>query len=250
MRLADKVALVTGGARGIGRAIALGFAREGADVALVYERNVAAAEATAADIRDLGRRALAIRADVADSGQVRATVDSVINTLGSIDILVNNAGITGNAPFLELAEAEWDRMLAVDLKSVFLVGQAVAREMARRGAGTIVNITSIRAHSAIPGLSHYQAAKAGLEMLTRSMALELAAYGIRVNAIEPGSVETDMAKVRPLPPDVREERLKRMPLHRFGQPEDLVGAAVFLACDESRYVTGAVIKVDGGQTLT
>lgn len=250
MRLANKVALVTGGSRGIGRAIALGLAREGADVAVVFEKNVAAAEATVDSIRGLGRRAVAIQADVADSAQVRAAVGRALDALGGIDVLVNDAGITGHAAFLEMTEEQWDRMLAVDLKSVFLVSQAVAREMASRGGGAIVNVTSIRAHSAIPGLSHYQAAKAGVEMLTRSMALELAPHGIRVNAIEPGSVETDMARARPMAPEVREERLKRMPLGRFGQPEDLAGAAVFLASEESAYVTGSVIKVDGGQTLT
>lgn len=250
MRLAGRVALITGGSRSIGRAIALGFAREGADLAINFERNAAAAEEVAAEVTRLGRRAMVVQADVASRPQVEQMVQRVASTLGRIDVLVNNAGTLSRAPFLDLAEEDWDRVLDVNLKGVFLVGQAVARVMAQNGGGVIVNISSIAATAPTTSQAHYSAAKAGVSMLTRSMALELAPLGIRVNAIEPGMVITDLNRARFADPATREAVLARMPVGRFGTPEDMVGAAVYLASDEASFATGAIIRLDGGRTTT
>jgi NAD(P)-dependent dehydrogenase (short-subunit alcohol dehydrogenase family) len=250
MRLEGKVALVTGGSRSIGRAIALGYAREGADVAVNFERDAAAADEVVSEIGRLGRKALAVQADVAAATQVQSMVQTVVAALGRLDILVNNAGTLSRAPFLELSEAAWDRVLDVDLKGVFLVSQAVARHMVGQGGGAIINISSIAAHLPSAGQAHYSAAKAGVAILTRAMALELAAHGIRVNAIEPGMVITDMNRARFSEPATREAVLARMPLGRFGTPEEMVGAAVYLASDEAAFATGGVIRLDGGRTIT
>ena len=250
MRLKDKVALVTGGSRSIGRAIAVGFAREGADVAVNYATNAAAAEALVQEICSRGRRAIAVRADVSNPAHVRAMVDRVVETFGRIDILVNNAGVISRAPFLELSEREWDRIHQVDLKGAFLVSQAVARRMVERGGGAIINMSSISAHAAQKNISHYTAAKAGVSALTRAMALELAGHGIRVNALEPGTLETDINRTRLSDPDERARVMERVPLGRLGSPEDLVGAAIFLASDESAFATGCALRIDGGRTLS
>lgn len=249
MRLQGKVALVTGGSRSIGRAIALGFAREGADVAVNYERDAAAAESAAREIEAMGRRALVVQADVSDSAQVAAMVRKVIETFGRIDILMNNAGGVIRAPFFDISEETWDRVIDVNLKGVFLVSQAVARHMVEQGGGVIINTSSISAQVAYDELTHYQAAKAGVYMLTRGMAYELAKHNIRVNAIEPGLIETDLNRARLADPQVRSRRVGKIPLARPGRPEDLVGAAIYLASDESQFTTGAAIRVDGGQTV-
>ena len=249
MRLAGKVALVTGGSRGNGRAIALGLAREGADVAVNYVGHEAEARSAVAEIEALGRRALAVRADTARGDEVARLVEEVTGHFGRIDVLVNNAGVLTRTPFLELGEAEWDRVLAVNLKGPFLVGQAVARRMvAQGGGGAIVNVSSINQFIASPNLAHYCASKGGVGALTRSMALELAPHGIRVNAIAPGLIETDMNRNDIARDDFREARLARIPLKLIGRPEDLVGVVVLLASDEARLSTGATFTVDGGVT--
>jgi len=249
MKLQNRVALVTGGSRSIGRAIALRLGSEGADVAVNYVANAIAATEVVQALRAMGRKALAIQADVSRADHVQRLVETVLDSFGRIDILVNNAGIVSRAPFLELTEEEWDRVMAVDLKGPFLVGQAVARHMAERRAGRIINIASISAHIAFPGLTHYQVAKAGVYMLTRGMALELAPYGVLVNAIAPGVVETDLNRERLADPAFRTMRLSKIPLGRFASPDDIAGAVVYLASDDSQFVTGSTITIDGGQTL-
>jgi NAD(P)-dependent dehydrogenase (short-subunit alcohol dehydrogenase family) len=250
VRLKDKVALVTGGSRSIGRAIALGFAREGADVAVNYEQHATAAEEVAQEIRRLGRRAITVQADVADSAQVRAMVEETLAAFGRIDILMHNAGIVRRVPFLEVTEEVLDRVIDVDLKGVFLTCQAVAAHWVKEGRrGVIVTTSSVSSEMAQPNLTVYQAAKAGVYMLTRGMALELAKHGIRVNAIEPGLIETDLNRARLADPEIRKDRLASIPMGRLGSPEDLVGAAVYLASDDSAYATGSAVRVDGGQTI-
>ncbi|MHB1134504.1 MAG: SDR family NAD(P)-dependent oxidoreductase [Chloroflexota bacterium] len=250
MRLQDKKAIVTGGSRSIGRAIALGFAREGADVAIVYEQHGEEAEQVVKEIQQLGRQSFAVQCDVSNAAQVAAMVEKVAATFGRVDVLMANAGVLGRMPFLEISEEVWDRIIDVDLKGPFLVGQAVARQMIKQGTGgAIVNTSSVSATSAAKELTHYQAAKAGVTMLTRGMALELAEHGIRVNCIEPGLIETDMNRLRISNPEVRQQRLSRIPLNRIGTPEDLVGAAIYLASDEASYTSGAALRVDGASTV-
>ena len=250
VRLENKIALVTGGSRSIGRAIALGFAREGADVAVNYAQHAAAADEVVAEIQKLGRRAIAVQGDVSDPGQVQAMMDKVLDAFGRVDVLMGNAGMVIRVSFLETSLADWDRIIDVNLKGQFLVGQAVARQMVKQGdGGSIIFTASVSADMAQKMLTHYQAAKAGVKMLARGMALELAQYGIRVNCIEPGLIETDLNRRRLADPDIRRERLASIPIGRIGNPDDLVGAAVYLASDESRYATGSAIRVDGGQSI-
>lgn len=215
-------------------------------MAVVYEQHADAAKEVVEQIQQLGRRALAVRCDVANSAQVNAMVQQVVDTFGRIDILMANAGVLGRKPFLEIDEELWDRVIDVDLKGPFLVAQAVARQLVKQGTGgAIISTSSMSAEVAAKELTHYQAAKAGVTMLTRGMALELAEYGIRVNCIEPGVIETDMNRVRLSNPENRSQRLSQIPLGRIGTPEDLVGAAIYLASDEASYTTGAALRVDG-----
>jgi glucose 1-dehydrogenase len=249
-RLEGKRALVTGAERGIGRAIALGMAREGADVVVLFYRQPGSAEEVVTAVRELGRRALAMRSDVSRPDDVRRVVDAAYRELGGLEVLVNNAGILLRQPFLEIPEADFTRILEVNLKGTFLVSQEVARRMVAAGAGgSIVNISSLSAERAAPGLVHYQASKAGVFMLTRGMALELARYGIRVNAIAPGLTLTDLNRDQMTDPVIRAQRIGAVPLGRPGTPDDHVGAAIFLASDESAWMTGASIAVDGGLTI-
>jgi NAD(P)-dependent dehydrogenase (short-subunit alcohol dehydrogenase family) len=251
MRLSGRRALVTGGSRSIGRGLALGLAREGADVVVNFRTDRAAAERTATDVRALGRRAAVVQGDTSVSADVRRFVAAAVEALGSVDLLVNNAGILRRTPFLEIADAEWDAILDTNLKGYFLVGQAVARHMIeRRTAGAIVNVSSAGQLVAAPNLTHYCVAKAGVEMLTKQMALELAPHRIRVNAVCPGLIETDLNRKDIADPAFRERRLARIPLKEIGTPDDVAGAVVFLASsDEARLVTGASVFIDGGQTI-
>ncbi|MBI4507665.1 MAG: glucose 1-dehydrogenase [Chloroflexi bacterium] len=246
MRLADRVAIVTGGARGIGRAIALGYAREGAHV-VVADQDGATAERTAAEVRALGRRGLAVAVDVAQRAQVETLVERVVQELGRLDVMVSNAGISLPHDFLDTPEELWDRTIGVNLKGVFLCGQAAARQMVRQGGGgAIVNTASQRVESGDPRGVPYVASKGGVRSLTKAMALALAPYGIRVNAIGPGPTLTDLNRERMADPATRARFVDRVPLGRLGDPEDMVGAAVFLASDEARFVTGHTLYVDGG----
>ena len=251
MRLQGCRALVTGGSRSIGRGIALGLAHEGADVVVNYLSDRDAAERTAGEVRALGRRAAAVQGNTGVREDVDRLVAEAVAALGGLDLLVNNAGILRRTPFLEIAEAEWDAILDVNLKGYFLVGQAVARHMVERGlAGAIVNVSSAGQAVAAPNLTHYCVAKAGVEMLTKQMALELAPHRIRVNAVCPGLIETDLNRKDIANPEFRERRLARIPLKEIGVPEDVVGAIVFLASGrEARLVTGASVFIDGGQTI-
>ncbi|MHB1133921.1 MAG: SDR family NAD(P)-dependent oxidoreductase [Chloroflexota bacterium] len=249
MRLEDKVVLVTGGARGIGRAIALGLAAEGADVAISYVRHPEAATGVVAAVEELGRQGLAVRADSAEKADVDNLVAEVIATFGRIDVLVNNAGVTTFAPFLEVTPEEFERVHAINTRGYFLVGQAVARQMVQQGGGRIINIVSEAQQKPLPGLSHYCASKAGAWMLSRCMALELAPHKINVNIVAPGPTVTDMNRARLAQPGELEKRLARIPWGRMGQPEDMIGAVAYLASDAAENVTGASISVDGGTTI-
>ena len=251
MRLAGKRALVTGGSRSIGRGIAVGLAREGADVAVGYRSSREDAESAVRQIEATGRRAVAVQGSTDSRPDVERFVAEAHDFLGGLDILVNNAGVLKRTPLLEISEAEWDAILDVNLKGYFLVGQAVARRMVENGTpGAIVNVSSAGQAVAAPNLTHYCVSKAGVEMLTKQMALELAPHQIRVNAIAPGLIETDMNRADIARDDFRTRRLARIPLGEIGTPDDLVGSVVYLASnDEARLVTGATLFIDAGQTI-
>lgn len=249
MKLEGKVALVTGGSRSIGRAIGLAFAREGASVAVNYISHAEAAQNAVREIEALGRRALAVRADTSRRSQVQAMVEEIETRLGPIDILVNNAGVQKRVFFLDLAEEDWDWMLGVNLKGYFLVGQAVATRMKARGRGKIINVSSEAAGFPAQRMTAYCVSKAGVAMLTKCMALELAPHGIRVNALAPGLVRTDINRKDLEDESFLKMRVARIPLGRVMNPEDLVGAAVFLASPESDSMTGATLQVDGGRSI-
>ncbi len=249
MKLEGQVALVTGGSRSIGRAIALGFAREGAHVAVNYVSHSEEAERTAREIEVLGRRALAVRADTSRQDQVRAMVEEVTNRLGPINVLVNNAGVQRRVFFLDLEEADWSWMLDVNLKGYFLVGQAAARKMKERGRGKIINVSSEAAGFPAQRMTAYCVSKAGVAMLTKCMALELAAHGIRVNALAPGITRTDINRKDLDDESFLKMRVARIPLGKVMDPGDLVGAAVFLASADSDMATGITLQVDGGRGI-
>lgn len=248
--LIGKRVLVTGGSRGIGRAIAVGLAKAGAHVAIVYRQDQVQADKTRDEIAALGVHALAVQGDTGDESRVQALTDTVTEQLGGIDILVNNAGTQKRIPFLKLPIEEWRRVMRTNLDGYFVVGQAVARHMvARDYAGVILNVTSGAQAAVAPNMTQYNVSKAGAMALTRQMAYELAAYGIRVNALAPGLTETDMNRKDLADEGFRSMRLGRIPLGFIGAPEDQVGAALFLVSDAARYVTGACIYVDGGNSM-
>jgi 3-oxoacyl-[acyl-carrier protein] reductase len=249
MRLKDQIALVTGSSRSIGREIALGFAREGADVAVNYVQDSDAAQRTVHEIEALGRRALAVKADTSKSEEVAVMVNEVWESLGPIDILVNNAGVQKRIFFLDLEEVDWDWILGINLKGSYLVGKAVATRMKERGGGKIINITSEAAGFPAQRMTAYCVSKAGVAMLTRCMALELAAHGIRVNALAPGLTKTDLNRKDLEDEDFLQMRLSRIPLGRVMTPADLVGAAVYLASSDSNMATGITVQVDGGRSI-
>lgn len=249
MKLQGKVALVTGGARSIGRAIALGYAREGAAVAVNYLSNAEAAQGVVREIEAMGGRAMAAQANVSRQAEAQAMVRAVAETLGPIDILVANAGVQKRVFFLELAEADWDWIVGTNLKGCFLVGQAVAQQMKGRGYGKIINTSSEAAGFPAPRMSAYCVSKAGIAMLTKCMALELASYGIRVNALAPGLTRTDLNRADLEDEAFLKQRVARIPLGRVMAPDDLVGAALFLASPESDSMTGQTLQVDGGRGI-
>lgn len=247
MTLEGKTALVTGGSRGIGRAIALELARQGADVAINYARNAEAATQVVAEIESLGRRAVALPADVGDYDQAAALVEATVTTLGRLDILVNNAGIVRDTLLLRMQEADWDEVLRVNLKGAFNTGKAAARFMARQRAGRIINISSVSGLMGQVGQANYSASKAGLIGLTKSMARELAGRGVTVNVVAPGFVSTDMTAA--LDEALCERMRTLIPLGRFGAVEDVARAVAFLASDAAAYITGVVLPVDGGLSM-
>ncbi|MFL5155759.1 MAG: SDR family NAD(P)-dependent oxidoreductase [Microvirga sp.] len=245
MRLKDKVAVVTGAAQGIGLAIAERFAREGAKVA-IGDINVEKGEAAAAK---LGAGALFHQADVGYRDQAEGLIARAVAAFGRLDILVNNAGITHNADFLDLAEEDYDRVLRTNLKSVFLCGQAAARRMvAQGGGGTIINMASVNARLAIPNQVPYGASKGAINQLTRVMAVGLAPHRIRVNAIGPGTIMTDLARDSVLRNETATRMvMSRTPIGRFGEPDEVASVALFLASDDASYITGQTIYPDGGR---
>jgi NAD(P)-dependent dehydrogenase (short-subunit alcohol dehydrogenase family) len=242
MRLKGKIALVTGAARGIGLAVAKALAAEGA-VPVIADINEAGARDA---LSTLGHaEGLALGVDVADEASVAAMIDAIRARYGRLDILVNNAGIGGNTPFLDIKLAEWNRTIAVNLTGAFLVAQASARVMVKGGGGKIVNIASVSGQRGGHGRAAYGAAKAGLELLTKVMAVELAEHGINVNSIAPGAIETEMAKFAH-DAATRAAYDYLIPMTRYGTPEEIADAAVFLCSDESRYIHGHTLNVDGG----
>lgn len=247
MTLENKVALVTGGSRGIGRAIVLALAQRGADVAINFAGNVAAAEQVAAEVQQLGRKALLVQGDVADTEACAAMVDKVVSELGRIDILVNNAGITRDGLLMRMKEADWDAVLTTNLKGVFNCTKAAVKYMMKQRAGKIVNISSVVGVMGNAGQANYAAAKAGVIGFTKSVAKEVASRGITANAVAPGFIATDMTSV--LPEKVVEEMAAGIPLKRAGQPEDVANAVLFLVSDEAAYITGQTLHVDGGMVM-
>ncbi|MEI6633780.1 MAG: 3-oxoacyl-[acyl-carrier-protein] reductase [Chlamydiota bacterium] len=244
--LARKTALVTGGAQGIGREIALLFAREGADLALL-DRDAEALEKTRIEAEALGRRALAFAADVSSAAAAQEAVNKIIDSMGKIDILVNNAGITRDKFLLRMSEADWDAVIAVNLKGTFNMTRAVARAMLTKRAGRIINIASVIGLVGNAGQANYAASKAGVIGFTKSVAKEFAPRGITANAIAPGFIETRMTGV--LSEEVKQKILGGIPLGRYGTPADVANAALFLASELSSYVTGQTIVVDGGMVM-
>jgi 2-hydroxycyclohexanecarboxyl-CoA dehydrogenase len=244
--LTDKVAVVTGAASGIGRAIALSLARSGAHVA-VFDVNLTGAETTAADVAALGRRALALHVDVASAAAVAGAVERVHAALGRVAIAVNVAGIGEFAPLLQMTEAQWDRMIAVHLKGTFNCTRAVVPDMVEAGWGRVVNVASVAGlNGGGPGLSHYAAAKAGIIGFTRALAQELGPMGITVNAVAPGLIDTPMIRAAGAPDDLYAAVIRRTPVGRLGVADDVAAAVTFLASEEAGFTTGQVLSPNGG----
>ena len=243
MRLQGRVTAITGGALGIGRATARLFAAEGATVAL-GDVEVDASEKLVHEITGRGGQALAIPVDVGDAGQVQAFVDRTVAEFGRLDVMFANAGIAHSAPFLEHPEAQWHRVLRVNLTGVFLCCQAAARQMVGQGGGRIIVTASINGFRGVENLVGYNVAKAGVIELTKTMAVELAKHRIAVNAIAPAQIDTRLT--RGLPESARHRRTERIPMGRFGEPEEVARAALFLASDDASFVTGHTLAVDGG----
>jgi len=244
MRLTGKVALVTGAGRGIGKAVALSLSKQGAKV-VVNDINLQSAEETCEEIRALGHEALPVKADVSKKVEVVKMVDTVIKAFGSIDVLVNNAGIFSSTSLDDMTENEWNRMMDVNLKGVFLCCQIIMKHMKKTQSGKIVNVASLagKVGGIFAGAS-YAASKAGVICLTKSLAKQLAPYGINVNAVAPGVIATDIT--RKWPEEVKESFLKQIPLGRFGTPEEVAETVAFLVSDGANYITGATIDVNGG----
>ena len=247
MLLEGKVALVTGASRGIGKAIALLLAENGADVAVNFAGSTAAAEAVAAEIEKMGRKAILVQGDVSQTEVCAEMVDKVVKDLGHIDILVNNAGITRDTLLLRMKEEDWDVVLNTNLKGVFNCTKAAVKYMAKQRSGSIVNISSVVALMGNAGQANYAAAKAGILGFTRSVAKEMAARGIRVNAVTPGFIKTDMTCV--LSEKVVAAMEASIPLARLGEPEDIAKAVLFLVSDNAAYITGQTLHVDGGMVM-
>ena len=247
MKLEGKKALVTGASRGIGRAIALALAAEGADVVVNYAGSEAAAKAVAAEIEAMGRKALVLQADISSNEAATAMLDAAVKEFGRIDILVNNAGITRDGLLMRMKEEDWDAVLTTNLKAVFNCTKAAVKYMMKQKAGRIVSISSVVGLMGNAGQANYAAAKAGVLGFTKAVGKEVAARGITVNAIAPGFIQTDMTAV--LSEKVVEGMLNTIPLHKLGDPEDIAKAVVFLVSDDAKYITGQTLHVDGGMVM-
>ncbi|MFA5350690.1 MAG: 3-oxoacyl-[acyl-carrier-protein] reductase [Candidatus Omnitrophota bacterium] len=246
MRLKDKVALITGGARGIGQAIAMTFAREGADI-VVADVNLEIAQKTALEIEGLGRKALALEMDVTNYEKVEEGINKILDKMGKVDILVNNAGITKDNLLLRMSQADWDAVINVNLKGTFNCIKAVTRPMIKQRSGRIISIASIIGLMGNPGQANYAASKAGIIALTKTVAKELASRNINANAVAPGFIQTEMTAK--LPEDVKKKMLEAIPLAKLGTPQDVANTCLFLASEESSYITGQVITIDGGMVM-
>ena len=247
MNFSGKTAVVTGGSRGLGRAVCLELAAGGANVVLCYAGNEAAANETVAACEALGARAVAVRCDVADSAQVKTLMDTALQTFGRIDILVNNAGITRDGLLMMMKEDDFDAVIDTNLKGTFLCMKAVSRQMMKQRYGRIVNLSSVVGLRGNAGQVNYAASKAGVIGMTKSLAKELASRGVTVNAVAPGFMETDMTAA--MPEAAKTATLTAIPMGRMGAAEDVAKAVAFLASEEAGYITGQVLAVDGGMAM-
>jgi len=249
VRLQGKVALVTGSGQGIGRAIVERFAREGADVVVNFRSGPAMADEVVQMARAAGVRAMAIQADVAQVSEVRRLIEQAVDEMGRLDILVNNAGVETHAPFWDVAEADYDKVLDVNLKGPFFATQAMVRHLRAAGRpGRIVNVSSVHEELPFPNFAAYCASKGGLKMLTRNLAVELGPLGITINSVAPGAIATPINTALLNDPVKLKSLTEQIPLARLGTTDDVTGVAVFLASDEAGYVTGSTYVVDGGLT--
>ena len=246
MRLKDKVALVTGAARGIGREIAVSFAKEGCDI-VAWDINMQETDELARTVEGCGRKFMAQEVDITDAARVSEAVNKILDKLGKVDILVNNAGITKDNLLLRMSEAEWDAVIDVNLKGTFNCIKAASKLMIKQRSGKIINIASIIGIIGNAGQANYSASKAGIIALTKTMAKELACRNINVNAVAPGFIQTEMTAK--LPEDVKRKMLEAIPLSKFGSPKDVATLCVFLASEEANYITGQTIVIDGGMVM-
>ena len=250
MRLKDKLALVTGANRGIGRAVAIAMANEGADLVINYVEDPDAAARVCREIEGLGRRAVAIEGDISRRSDVENLFERAFEEFGALDVLVNNAGIETIVGLLDLTDDQWSRVNDVNLRGTWMCAQTFARRMIELDRpGAIVNMGSIQAGMALPGRTHYAPTKRGVEALTANLAAELAEHGIRVNCVHPGVIETDMTQWVMQDPQALAEVLGKIPMHRVGQPEEIAGVTILLASEEAAYITGQHLYVDGGMRL-
>lgn len=246
MRLKDKIALVTGSSRGVGRAIAIGFAKEGAKVLVNYTSNEKAAIEVVEEIKKIGSQAIAVKADVAQKAESESLVQAAVDEFGGIDILVNNAGFTRPAMMMKMTEDQWDQVVDIHLKGAFLCAQAAAQRMKEKNSGKIINVTSVAGLVGTVGQINYSAAKGGVISMTKSMARELARYNICANVISLGIVATDMTETIRTDEKLKDIYMNRILLKRFAEAEDIAPAFVFLSSDDSNYITGQLLCVDGG----
>ena len=247
MNLEGKVAVVTGAATGIGASIAVELARQGASVVVNYHSDNTPGQPVVDTIKGSGGKAVAVQADVSTSADVNRLVEEAVSSFGRLDVIVNNAGIEHSVPFLDTSEEDWDKVIAVDLKGPFLCAQAAARQMVKQGSrGTIINISSVHEELPFPGYASYCAAKGGLRMLCRDLALELAPYNINIVNVGPGAISTPINKATLENPEKVQALKKEIPLGRIGTPEEVASLVAFLASDVASYITGTTIFIDGG----
>ena len=246
MKLEGKVALVTGSSRGVGKAVALGFAASGADVVINYTSNQAAADNVVSEIQSMGRSAVAVKADVAVKSDVERLVNSAADKFGKLDILVNNAGFTRPAMMVKMSEDQWDQVVDIHLKGAFMCSQAAGKLMKEQNSGKIINVTSVAGIVGTVGQINYSAAKGGIISMTKSIAREMARYNVCANVISLGIVATDMTEKIRTDEKLKEIYMNRILLKRFAEPDDISPAFVFFASDESNYITGQLVCVDGG----